>query len=243
MPSTSILRSRRLSAAPRRRAARGISLVELIVVMAILGALLAFGLPAVRKILRRTEGSSALSGIARVLNTARVQAIKGVSGATAATPPAPVVVLVSKGGEGQQIRLRSFIDLVPANAPNYAEDAGDRIIEDVVFPGSVRFWKQGEAADDLETAVRFDSYRLPGTTTDLTLDDRVVFLPTGGISPPRDSDSAPPTATDGRGIYFADRDGLNFFRVTIPSDAVARTVTEKWVDSTGGYAVAGWSWK
>lgn len=230
----------------RTRARRGISLVELLVVIAVFGALLAFGVPAVGKILRRTESSSTLSGIARVLGTARLAAIKGVSGATLTTPPAPVVVLVEKGGDGEQIRLRSFVDLFPANNPDYELDLanGDRILDDVLFGSSIFFWKQGEAKGDASKAILFDTYRPPGATADDTaLSDRIVFLPSGGIAPPRDSDSGVPTATAGRGIYFADRNGLNYFRVTIPGDIVARPVTEKWVDSTTGYSSAGWSWK
>lgn len=231
--------------APRRRrvrARRGISLVELLIVVAVFGALLAFGVPAVGKILRRTESQSTLSGIARVLNTARLAAIKGVSGATLATPPAPVVVLVEKGGEGEQIRLRSFVDV----DQDYDLDLskGDRLLEDVLFGTSIFFWKRGDAKGDAAKAILFDTYRPPGEAADLeALSNRIVFLPTGGIVPPRDAASGPPTATAGRGIYFADRNGLNHFRVTIPGDRVARTVTEKWVDATTGYSSAGWSWK
>ena len=69
---------------------RGVTLVELLLVILILGALLAVGVPTVAKMLRRMECASALSGVTRVLTTARLAAIKGVSGATVTTPPAPV---------------------------------------------------------------------------------------------------------------------------------------------------------
>src|SRR5512140_1661661 len=94
----SAVAERRPEGAGPGRARRGMSLVELLVVMAILGALLAFGVPAVAKMLRRMQCSATLSGISRVLTTARLAAIKGVSGAAVGTPPAPVVVLIEKGG-------------------------------------------------------------------------------------------------------------------------------------------------
>lgn len=239
----------------RGRPVRGVSLVELIVVLAIMGALLAFGVPAVAKMLRRMESASGLSGIARVLNTARLAAIKGVSGATAATPgtpavpPAPVVVMIEKGGpSNEQIRIWSFVDV----NQSYNFTAGERILDDVVFPESLVFWKEsdGDAGrGDIGKAVFFDSYDPPVAVdpeedSGSKLTDRIVFLPNGGIARPKEStNSVPPSPTGGRGIYFADSKGLNFFRVTIYSDNVARPVTEKWVDDTTGYVSTGWRWK
>jgi hypothetical protein len=150
--------------------------------------------------------------------------------------------MIGKGGNGEQIRLRSFVDL----DEDYALDLskGDRMLDDVVFGASMFFWKQGQAQGDASKAILFDTYRPPGATSDdAALSDRVVFLPSGGIAPPRDSASGAPAPTAGRGIYFADRNGLNYFRVTIPGDIVARPVTEKWINSTTGYSTAGWSWK
>jgi prepilin-type N-terminal cleavage/methylation domain-containing protein len=254
MQATTIQRPRGPSRAARRRALRGISLVELLIVMAILGALLAFGVPAVGKMLRRMECASGLSGMARVLNSARLAAIKGVSGATAATPttpavpPAPVVVMIEKGGpKDDQIRVWSFID----TNQSYNFTTGERILDDIVFPRTLVFWKHGDgdvAKGDIDKAVFFDTYTPPvsiaGEPTGDALTDRIVFLPNGGIvRPQEEKDSVPPTPTGGRGIYFADNKGLNYFRVTIYGDTVARAVSEKWIDDTSGYATTAWSWK
>ena len=233
---------RRRPAAPGRPL-RGVTLVELLVVMAIIGALLAFGVPAVGKTFRRMEGSSALSGVSRILTGARLAAIKGVSGATPGNLPAPVVVLFEKGGTGEQIRIRSFVD---ANQ-DYDLTAGERTIDDVVLADRFHFWKQGEAKDDLSKAVLFSSYQPPtATSVNTALTYRMVFLTNGSIAVPQNGACGRPTLTAGRGIYFADRDGLNYFRVTIHSDSVARPIAEKWVQGATvaetGYSSSGWSW-
>lgn len=235
-------RARRPRGPSPGRAARGVSLIELLVVLAIIGIVGMFALPAIAKTLRRMQSQSTLSGIARAATSARLGAIRGVSGATATTPPAPVVLLIEKGGKGEQIHLRSFVD---ANQ-DYAFDTtdGDRLVDDVLFPDRFVFWKQGGTKGDLDEAAPFSTYQPPtATAPDATLANRIVFLPNGAIAVPQDTASARPTKDAGRGIYFADRDGLNYFRVTIYSDTLARPVSEKWVDASTGYTTAGWSFK
>lgn len=222
------------------RPARGISLVELIVVLTIIGIVGLFAVPAIAKTFRRMQSQTALGGIARAANSARLGAIRGVSGATAVAPPAPVVLLMEKGGTGEQIRLRSFVD---ANQ-NYALDTGERVTDDVLFPDRFVYWKRGGTKGSLAEAAPFSTYQPPtATAPDAALANRIVFLPSGSIAVPQATASARPTKDAGRGIYFADRDGLNFFRVTIYSDTLARPVAEKWVDASAGYASAGWSYK
>jgi prepilin-type N-terminal cleavage/methylation domain-containing protein len=232
--------ARRPRGPSRGRPVRGISLVELIVVLAIIGIVGLFSVPAIAKTFRRMQSQTALGGISRAATSARLGAIQGVSGATATAPPTPVVLLMEKGGTGEQIRLRSFVD---ANQ-NYAFDTGERVLDDLLFPDRFVYWKRGGTKGSLGEAAPFSTYQPPAATApDTALANRIVFLPNGAIAVPQDTASARPTKDAGRGIYFADRDGLNYFRVTIYSDSLARPVAEKWVDASTGYATAGWSYK
>ena len=56
------------------------------------------------------------------------------------------------------------------------------------------------------------------------------------------STSALPTTTGGRGIYYADFGGKNYFRVTIDSDFSGKLRIDKYVDGTG-YTTTGWIWR
>jgi hypothetical protein len=255
MKPSVLRRTRRRGGPSTARALRGVSPVELLAVLAILGALLAFGIPAVGKMLRRMEGSSTLSGITRVLNSARLASIKGVSLADAVTRPAPVVVMIERGGNGQQLRLWSFVD----NNQNYAFDPTgtppERRLDDVLLGKSFFLWKknadgtngtkdQPDSSDTASTSL-FSAFLppTPPSTTGTEMKDRIVFLPGGGIVTSRITARGRPDALAGRGIYVADKDGRNFFRVTIPSDIIAKPVSEKWVDTTNGYSSSGWSWQ
>ena len=78
---------------------------------------------------------------------------------------------------------------------------------------------------------------------DASLVDRIAFLPSGGIAPPEDTaNSALPTTSGGRGIYFADFFGKNYFRVTVDSDLSGHLRVDKLVPGTG-YTATGWVWR
>lgn len=222
------------------------TLVEVLLVIALLTALVLLIGPAAQKMIRRSQLVAAHSTVRQVLATARLQAVKR---------GANVVVLVSLSPTGK-IQLKTFQDRanneaspLPADedaaAGNFKQDSGfvggpthaEPTLGDVLIPSTVAVWKQGGTRDDMAAGVAFDDY-----AGDSTLKDRIAFLPTGGIAPPEDTvHSALPTTSGGRGIYFADQAGRNFFRVTVDSDLSGRLRVEKYQDGLG-YVPSGWSW-
>jgi type II secretory pathway pseudopilin PulG len=223
------------------------TLLEVLITIAILGALALLAAPSAAKLIRRSQALAAYSSMRQVLASARLQAVKrGV----------PVVVMFSKAAvsttpsdlpTSYRIRMQTFQDRVAKETPltsteqgqvgNFIQDANEPTLGDVVLPSTVVIWKQGEAKHDEGPGIAFDKYN-----GDTTLTDRVGFLPTGGIAPPEDTTtSGLPSVSGGRGIYFADPAGRNYFRVTIDSDISGRLVVDKYQAGTG-YRAAGWTW-
>jgi hypothetical protein len=178
----------------------------------------------------------------QALASARLQAVKrGVN----------VVVLFSLTPE-KKIQVRTFQDrpnteaalTAPQQAAvsNFQQDLfGDTTDEptlgDVVLPSSVVVWKQGGTKHDAGEGIAFDEYN-----GNALLTDRIAFLPTGGIAPPEDTaTSGLPNSAGGRGVYFADSAGKNFFRLTVDSDVSGRLRVEKY-QAGSGYQVSGWTW-
>lgn len=224
----------------------GMTLVELLIVVAILAGLVLLVGPVAGKIIRRSQLVAAHSSLRQVLATARLQAVKRGSN---------VVVLASLTPENK-LRLVTFQDrandetspLPPdedAAAGNFRQDSGfiagpatnEPTLGDIVLPSTVVVWKQGETTHDMTAGVAFDIY-----AGDSTLTDRIAFLPTGGIAPPEDTvNSGLPTTSGGRGIYLADGGGKNFFRVTVDSDLSGRLKVDKYQPGSG-YLSSGWTW-
>ena len=232
------------------------TLVELLIVMAILTALLLLAAPSAQKIIRRSQLVAAHSSLRQVLASARLQAVKR---------GANVVVLFSLSPENKirmvtfQDRANDETDPLPgdesAAAGNFVRNTGftlavdpattestdEPILGDVLLPSTVAIWKLGDDKDDLTAGVAFDGY-----AGDPTLTDRIAFLPTGGIAPPEDTaNSGLPTTTGGRGVYFADQSGRNYFRLTVDSELSGRLRLEKYQAGSGpgtGYVPSGWTW-
>lgn len=232
----------------RRRPERGFSLLEVLVVVGILGVLAVISIPLAGKIIRRTQDLGGYSAIRQALASARLQAVKR---------QANVVLVVSLTAEGQRIRLLTFQDRannaanpLPADeqaaAGNFQQDSGfaagsthdEPTLADIILPTSVRVWKSGGTKDDLTDGISFDKY-----AGNAALVDRIAFVPSGGISPPEDTgNSALPTTSGGRGIYFADFFGKNYFRVTVDSDLSGHIRVDKLVEGTG-YTPTKWVWR
>lgn len=224
----------------------GYTLAELLIVISLIGLVAMIAVPTAGRLIRHTNSLGAYSTVQQVLAGARLQAVKR---------GANVVVEISLTST-KQIRLRTFQDRandktspLPADeqaaAGNFVQDVGtfatspatdEPTLADFTVPTGTHLWKSGSTKDDLSTAAAFDQYPNAASIT-----DRIVFLPGGGILPPVGSNSGLPTATGGRGIYFGDRDGMNFFRVTVDSNYSAKFRVDKLVPGTG-YVSSGWTW-
>ena len=225
---------------------QGMTLIEVLVVMAILAGLLLLVAPVAGKIIRRSQLVAAHSTLKQALATARLQAVKRGTN---------VVVLVSQSADNK-LRLVTFQDRandetnpLPADeqtaAGNFKQDSGfaagptknEPTLGDITLPSTVVVWKHGGTKNDMTSGVAFDAY-----AGDSTLSNRIVFVPPGGIAPPEDTvNSGQPTPSGGRGIYFADQAGRNFFRVTVDSELSGRLRVEKYQQGQG-YVPNGWTW-
>ena len=222
----------------RFQSCRGFGLVENMVVVGVMAMGLLMAMPFAGTMIRRAEGVGAVNTIRATLASARLQAIK--TGAN-------VVVVISKTSNNG-IRLESFRD--KANLTATSNDDGDCVQEGgepslppVDIDTHVRFWKYGGSKDDLAAGAAFDGYLVNGVVnSDLT--HRIVFLPTGGIAAPQGANSGSPQATApfGRGIYFADVMGKNYFRITVSSTIASGARVDKYVPGKG-YVSDVWAWQ
>jgi len=231
---------------PRRRAEAGYTLAEALVVFALIGLVLLIAVPAAGKLIRHSRDLGAFANVRQVLAGARLHAVRR---------GANVVVEISLTPQNQ-IHLRTFQDRAndttspfPADeqaaAANFVRDAGsfatspgtdEPILGELTIVDGVRLWKSGGSPDDLAAAAAFDGY-----AGNAALTNRIVFLPGGGILSPESTSCGLPTASGGRGIYFADADGKNFFRVTVENNLNGKFRVDKYVPGTG-YVSSGWTW-
>jgi hypothetical protein len=186
--------------------------------------------PIASKLIRRAEVMAALSNARQVLAVARLEAIKTSSN---------VVVVVGKNSNNT-IHLQSFRDkaAVATSSPNDGngiQDAGEPTLGDVSLSPRIHLW-MGGTEDDVGSAILFNACAGDASSR------CIVFLAGGGISPPS---SGLPTPSGGRGIYFADWQGKNYFRVTVESDLSGKGRVDKYVQGTGyspPSSVTKWSW-
>lgn len=224
----------------------GYTLAELLIVLSLVGLVAMIAIPTAGKLIRHSSNLGAYSSVQQVLAAARLQAVRR---------GANVVVEISLTPTNQ-IRLRTFQDRandrtspLPADeaaaAGNFVQDTGtfatspatdEPTLDDFTVAPGVLLWKSGGTKHDLAAAAAFDGYPGAGTVV-----DRIVFLPGGGIVPPQGSNSSLPTSSGGRGLYFADPQGMNFFRVTVDSNFSAKFRVDKFVPGTG-YVASGWKW-
>jgi type II secretory pathway pseudopilin PulG len=221
----------------RIQSSRGFGLVEGVVAAAIMAMGVLIAMPFAGTMIRRAEGVGAVNTIRAALASARLQAVKTGSN----------VVLVITQNSDSSIHLASFRDKasltgVSANDGNGVQDAGEPSFPPMDVDAHLRFWRWGGARDDTNTGVAFDGYVVNGSL-DAGLTHRVIFLPTGGILLPQNGNSGSPSATApfGRGIYFADVIGKNFFRITVSTAVASGARVDKYVPGKG-YVSGNWSW-
>jgi len=222
----------------RSHSCRGFGMVESLVVASLvaLGAVVA--VPFAGTMIRRAEGVGAVNTIQATLAAARLQAVKtGVN----------VVVVISQSANNG-IRLQTFRDKADLTVSsetdgNCTQETGEPILSTVDLDTHVHLWSYGGAKDDLAASAVFDGYAINGVV-DADLTNRIIFLPTGGIAAPQNGNSGLPQATApyGRGVYFADVTGKNFFRVTISGTIASGTRVDKYVAGRG-YVSGSWSWR
>jgi type II secretory pathway pseudopilin PulG len=222
----------------RFQSCRGFGLVENMVVVGIMAMGLLIAMPFAGTMIRRAEGVGAINTIRAMLASARIQAIK--TGAN-------VVVVISRSSNNG-IHLETFRDKADlastsANDGNCLQEPGEPSLNPVDIDTHVHLWKYGGTMDDLATSAAFDGYVVNGAVN-AGLTNRIVFLPTGGIAAPQNSNSGSPQATVpfGRGIYFADVTGKNYFRVTVTNTVASGTRVDKYVP-VKGYVSDTWAWQ
>lgn len=231
------------------------TLVEVSITVAILGVLALLAAPSAAKLIRRSQALAAYSSMRQVLASARMQAVKR---------GANVVVLVDLTPENK-IHMHTFQDRAndeTSPLPSAEQDAvgnfqqdtfggtpqAEPTLGDVVLPSTVVIWKYGGNPNEIGPGIAFDGYTPPTPPGPPADSNRIAFLPTGGIAPPEDSGSGPPDTSGGRGIYFADAAGKNFFRVTVDSDVSGRLRVDKYMPTTtpryptAGYRPTEWQW-
>lgn len=216
---------------------RGFGLVENVVVAAIMAMGVLIAMPFAGTMIRRAEGVGAVNTVLAALASARLQAVRTGSN---------VVIVITKNSDNS-IHLASFRDkasltAVSANDGNGVQDAGEPSFPSLDVDSHLRLWQRGGARDDANTGVVFDGYVVNGSL-DAGLTHRIIFLPTGGILLPQNGNSGSPSATApfGRGIYFADINGKNFFRITISTAIASGARVDKYVQGKG-YVSGNWSW-
>jgi type II secretory pathway pseudopilin PulG len=204
----------------------------LLIVVIFVGLLAAIAGPVAGKWIRRSEDMAALASARQILAVARLEAIKTTSN---------VVVAVGKNSNNT-IHLLSFRDRADVTTPsandgNGVQDAGEPTLGNVTLSPRIHLWKQGGSEDSVSGAVLFDP-----CAGALSTSNCIVFLPGGGITPPG---SGLATPSGGRGIYFADWQGKNYFRMTVESTLSGKGRADKYVQGSGYFPPSParrWSW-
>jgi Tfp pilus assembly protein PilE len=203
-------------------------MLELLVVMAGLGVLMAIALPAFTNMVRRSRVTSTFHQVSSLMGYARLQAVQRHNN---------VVFALTTDSSSPNFRRAIVFDDPNGNG---VQDAGEAMLRNYALPpdnlGIHLMFKDG--VNNSVTAVQFDGYAaaLPSIPGSGNLKDEVIFTSFGSILTP---DSYNPGTNPPLGVYFGD-DHANYFRVGIDNPSTAKTALGKWNGTA--YLPAPWQW-
>lgn len=222
----------------RRRRQRGFTMIEMVVVVALIGIMAVFAAAYLRSIFKREKLKSVVKEIYSIALATRMQAVRH---------NAPCVMLVDPVAR----LVTVWAEALPYN---YVQDAGEPTIISFVIPDNVVFQYAPSGAVDDSAAVAFDTY-----LGNAALVNRIVFKGDGTLEAPQaPGDNRPlkastytATVPSGsincnpggqcRGIFISDRPGAgdvanrNTFRISVDDfGSSGRASLLKWVPTPAG---------
>jgi type IV fimbrial biogenesis protein FimT len=205
---------------------QGFTLVELLVILAMIGIVMLIGVPTFQQLIHRTKIESITRETAKLMNLARFESIKrGV----------PVVVQI--GPDGNQVF--SFVDVHGGLDPTLPSDGLFAAI-----PGAVaRTTDYALGRLELPVGVSFSFQALTG-------EDSVDGFVNSGIPDPPDGMAifqSDGSVLDSGAVRFGDQRG-NFLEARIDPPGTARIQVRKWDDTDSAWYAFGeggkpWQWK
>lgn len=246
---------RKMSVFSRKRAARGFTLVELLVAMAILAIVAAVVIPRFYVTLKRQKLMSPVREMYSLVLATRMQAVRRNQW---------VILKVDLTDR----RIYTWADSLPYN---FIQDAGEPTLNSYQVPSNIVFQFAPDGVTDGLAAVAFDEY--PDYPGGAAITNEIIFKGDGTLVPPRCGYCQLPllpsaytpsvpygsvncqTPNACRGIYLAENDlsgdvpNRNVFRIGV--DDIGRVTLLKWIPTTGvpggnggerDYVVPPWNW-
>ncbi|MEP6802103.1 MAG: prepilin-type N-terminal cleavage/methylation domain-containing protein [Acidobacteriota bacterium] len=225
-----------------RRGSPGFTMIELVIVIAILGIVVGIAIPTFMRFVRRENLRAPVREVHSIVLAARMQAAKRNQ---------QVIVFFDMTNH----RVTSWADNLPYN---YIQDVAEPLLADFHVPDKIVFRKapNGAAVNDAD-AVAFDTYLGNAARVDM-----IVFRPDGTILPPEAANSIRPVlpgsppgssytstvpagsvncAAGCRGIYMSDNDSTgdfpnrNTFRISVDdTGSTGRVTLLKWLPTSEG---------
>jgi prepilin-type N-terminal cleavage/methylation domain-containing protein len=213
---------------------RGFSLIELLVVMALIGLLSLFAIPAILKAMRRARVENTARHAQLVLSAARLQAIK-------MSRTVAVYFDTDSSGSTGYGRIVPFLDANANGTYEIGEEFGK--LQAMSLPTETAFWQPQQTARDAATAVTFpnDIVAFNGSGQAIVLASGLVLTNCGD-------------AVNGCALYIGDapemgyvpfvsgKQETNAFRVGIDNPGTGKVSFRKYDWGSGLYVVAPWKW-